>query len=188
MQSRGSSRKYASPSRTCESSTSRTTRTSNSRAQSAARRYSYRSHSASFERRLRLCSIGPSLRLATEPERGRELHRSDLVRGGGAQEVAPRPAPPRDRPVACAEASSRECLHDPAAGCLDAQRDPRGPCELEGSRHQPVARRGGDEAERVVERELTVGDRMAPKIVVGDRPERPGSLRLSRTRPVELVA
>src|SRR6185437_2971707 len=122
-------------------------------------------------------------RLSAEPEGSGELHRSDLVRGGGAEDVAAGSTAPRDRPVACGKASSGEGLHDAAAGSLDAQRDAGRTCELEGRSDAPVARSRSHEAEGVVEPELAVGNRVPPEIVVSDRPEGPGAFGLTLTGP-----
>src|SRR5437763_16737398 len=103
-------------------------------------------------------ATGTRGRLPAEAERGRELHHSDLVRGGDAEDIAAGPASPRDRAVACREASSGQRLHDPTARCLDSQHNPRRARELEGSRDPSMARASNHETERVVEPELAVGD------------------------------
>src|SRR5712691_4380322 len=132
-------------------------------------------------------ATGTRGRLPAEAERGRELDRADLVRSRDAEDVAARSASPRDRAVACDEAWGGQRLHDPAAGCLDSQRNARRSRKLEGPGDPSVARARGHETERVVERELAVGDRMPPEVVVRDRSERPGTFRLAHSCPVELV-
>src|SRR6476469_677373 len=89
-------------------------------------------------------------RLPAEPERSGELHRSDLVRCGGAEDVAAGAAAPGDRPVAGRKTATGQSLDDAPARCLDAQRDARGTRALEGRFHARGARGGGDEGERGV--------------------------------------
>src|SRR5207247_9441956 len=101
--------------------------------------------------------------------------------------VAARTSTPGDRAVAGGQAAGREGLDDAAAWCLDAECDPRGPRELEARRDARARGARGQKAQRVVERELAVGDRVPSEIVVRDRGERPRTLGLPHSRPVELV-
>ena len=63
-----------------------------------------------------------------------------------------------------------------------------GRASLKAAVTRPVARTRSHEAERVVEAELAVGNRVPPEIVVRDRPEGPGAFGLTLTGPAELVA
>src|SRR3954468_142130 len=132
-------------------------------------------------------ATGTGRRLPTQAGLGGQLDRPDIVRGRGAEDVATGTPTPGDRPVTCRESSRRERLDDAAAGRLDTERDACRARQLEAAREATMACARRQEPERVVETKLTVRGRMAPEIVVRDRPEGPGAFGLTGTCPVELV-
>src|SRR3954462_4801665 len=132
-------------------------------------------------------ATGTGRRLPTQAELGGRPDRPAIVRGRGAEDVATGTPTPGDRPVTCREAPRRERLDYAAAGRLDTERDACRARQLEPAREATMAHGRREEAERVVEAELTIGGRMPPEVVVRDRPEGPGALGLSCAGPVELV-
>src|SRR5258705_3497875 len=121
-------------------------------------------------------ATGTRRRLPAEAELGGQLDCPDVVRGRGAEDVAAGTPTPGDRAVASREAPRRQRLDDAAAGRLDTERDARRARQLEAARKTTMACARREEAERVVETELTIRGRMAPEVVVRDRPEGPGTL------------
>src|SRR5580765_4087516 len=132
-------------------------------------------------------ATGTRRRLPAEAELGGQLDRPDVVRRGGAEDVAAGTPPPGYRPVTCRKAPRRKRLDDAAAGRLDTKCDARRAGQLEAARKATMACTRREEPERVVETELTIRGRMTSEIVVRDRPESPGALGLACAGPVELV-
>src|SRR5919201_559436 len=104
-------------------------------------------------------ATGTRRSLAAQLERSVQLYRSDVARGGHAEHVASRTAPPRDGRIALRKASARKRANDRASGRLDAKRHAGRAGELEGRSDAGAARTSREEAEGVVERELPVGRR-----------------------------
>src|SRR3989442_11895003 len=108
-----------------------------------------------------MLATGTRRRLAAQPERSREFDGAEIVRRGHAEDVAPRTPRPRHVGIPLRKTPAGKRAHGRPAGGLDPQGDARGTRELEAGDDAPAARAGGQEAERVVERELPVGDGVA---------------------------